>query len=68
MDNLTLTYPNVVDVKTMCSILHIGRQKAYRLLQTNAIYSKRIGNTYRIPLSSLYNYIYSNSLEKSNTP
>lgn len=64
MNNLTSQYPDIIDVKTLCSILHIGRQKAYRLLQTNAIYSKRIGNTYRIPISSLHDYIYSNSSEK----
>lgn len=64
MDNLMSKYPDVVDVKTLCSILHIGRQKAYRLLQANAIYSKRIGNTYRIPISSLHDYIYNNSSDK----
>lgn len=58
MEQLTSKYPDVIDVKTMCNILHIGRQKAYHLLQTNAIYSKKIGNTYRIPVSSLHDYIY----------
>ena len=60
MDNLAEKDPDIIDVKTMCQILHIGRQKAYRLLQTNTIYSKRIGNTYRIPLRCLQEYIYSN--------
>lgn len=61
MDNLLSVYPDIIDVKTMCSILHIGRQKAYRLLKSNEIYNKRIGNTYRIPISSLWDYIYNNS-------
>lgn len=61
MDNLLSVYPDIIDVKTMCSILHIGRQKAYRLLKSNEIYNKRIGNTYRIPISSLRDYIYNNS-------
>lgn len=60
MDNLAEKYPDIIDVKTMWQILHIGRQKAYRLLQTNTIYNKRIGNTYRIPLCCLQEYIYSN--------
>lgn len=64
MDNLTERYPDVIDVKTLCSILHIGRQKAYRLLRTNVIYSKRIGNTYRIPISSLQEYIFNDSSKK----
>lgn len=61
MDNLLSVYPDIIDVKTMCSILHIGRQKAYRLLKSNEIYNKWIGNTYRIPISSLRDYIYNNS-------
>lgn len=60
MDNLLSTYPDVIDVKTLCGILHIGRQKAYRLLKANEIYNKRIGNSYRIPISSLRDYLYDN--------
>lgn len=63
MSNLLSTYPDIIDVKTLCSILHIGRQKAYKLLQSQTIYSKRIGNTYRIPISSVRDYIYTNSAE-----
>lgn len=61
MNNLTSDYPDIIDVKTLCSILHIGRQKTYNLLRTNAIYSKKVGNAYRIPVSSLRDYIYDNS-------
>ncbi len=64
MNNLAEKYPDVIDVKTLCAILHIGRQKAYRLLHSDAIYSKRIGNTYRIPISSLQEYIFNGSPEK----
>lgn len=61
MESILSKYPDIIDVKIMCNILHIGRQKAYRLLKTNEIYNKRIGNTYRIPISSLWDYIYNNS-------
>ncbi len=61
MESILSKYPDIIDVKTMCNILHIGRQKAYRLLKTNEIYNKRIGNTYRIPISSLWDYKYNNS-------
>ncbi len=42
-------YSDVVSVNDLTSMLHIGRNKAYELLNTNTIQSIRIGKKHIIP-------------------
>ena len=42
-------YSDVVSVNELSSMLHIGKNKAYELLNTNTIQSIRIGKKYIIP-------------------
>ncbi len=42
-------YSDVVSVNDLTSMLHIGRNKAYELLNTNTIQSIRIGKEHIIP-------------------
>lgn len=56
-------YPDVLTPTECQNILLVGRNTIYNLLQNNIIKSVKIGKQYRIPKSSLQNYLnlcYSN--------
>lgn len=42
-------YPDVVEINDLTQMLHIGRNKAYELLNTRQIQSIRIGKKHIIP-------------------
>ena len=42
-------YPDVVSIEDLTQMLRIGRNKAYELVNTNAIKSIKIGRKYIIP-------------------
>lgn len=50
--------PDLMNVKQMQSALKIGRTLAYRLLKENQIEHFYVGNSIRIPKSSLTKYVY----------
>ena len=50
-------YPDLLTVKDIQEILHIGRSTAYSLLKSGEIKSIRIGSVYRIPKVKLQDYI-----------
>ena len=52
---------DVLTVNEMMDMLAIGKNTAYKLLQTGTIQSFRIGNTYRVLRKSVMDYIYKNS-------
>ena len=57
-------YPDVLTPTECMNILSIGRNAIYTLLQADVIKSLKIGKQYRIPKSSLENYLklcYSNN-------
>ncbi len=49
-------YPDVLTVKDLCQALHIGRAGAYKLLESGALHSFKIGRVYKIPKDSLIAY------------
>ena len=51
------TLPDVLNVHQVRAALGIGRVGVYKLLESNEIQCFKIGNTYKIPKSSLINYI-----------
>lgn len=53
-------YPDVVKVNDLMDMLHIGRNKAYELLNTNTIKSIRIGNRHLIPKFRIIDFIKNN--------
>ena len=55
------SYPDVLSVKQLCEVLDIGKNTAYRLLQSGEIKSIKIGKVYKIPKKSLKDYIIKNS-------
>lgn len=50
-------YPDLMEVRHLQEILHIGRQKAYALVRNKEIPSLRVGRTYRIPKAYLLAYL-----------
>ena len=51
--------PLVLSVPELASVLHIGRNAAYELVNTGKIRSIRIGKNIRIPQSALLDYLNS---------
>ena len=49
MKEMFENYPDVLKVEELMQMLHIGRNRVYMLLSTNAIRNIRIGRRYIIP-------------------
>lgn len=47
----------IITIEEMCEILHIGKNTAYRLLNTQEVQAFKIGRLWKIPRESLDNYI-----------
>lgn len=56
-NNTFKDYPDIVNVEQMTEMLRIGRNTAYKLLDTNEIKSIRIGRTHRIPKMNIIAYL-----------
>ena len=50
-------YPDIVDVKTMAKMHHVGLNTAYTLVDSGAITSVRIGRMHRIPKRNIISYM-----------
>ncbi len=50
-------YPDVLEVKDICSILRIGRKTAYQLLNSGKIPHRRIGRIYKIRKDAVIDYL-----------
>lgn len=54
-------YPDVVSVDELTTMLHIGKNKAYELLNSNAIQSIRIGKKHIIPKFRVIEFLMSSN-------
>jgi len=54
-------YPDVLSARQVQQLLGIGRHSTYHLLETNQIHCFKIGNSYKIPKTSLIAYVLNNS-------
>lgn len=54
-------YPDILTARQVQQLLGIGRHSTYHLLETNQIHCFKIGNSYKIPKSSLIHYVLSSS-------
>ncbi len=64
-DNIFKEYPDIVTTNQMLEMLHIGRNKAYELLNNNEIKSMKIGKTGRthyIPKIDIIAYLNRQSI------
>lgn len=52
-------YPDVVTIYDLQSMLHIGRNTAYKMLQDNIIKTLKVGKKYIIPKTSVVNFVTS---------
>ncbi len=50
-------YRDVLTIKEVIEILHLGRNTVYRLLGDGEIKSRRVGKKYIIPKKSIIDYI-----------
>lgn len=55
------SYPDVMNVQQVRSALRIGRTAVYRLLESNEIRCFKIGNAYKIPKTSLIEFVQRNA-------
>ena len=53
------SYNDILTVKEVCEILHIGSNSAYKLLNSGEIANFKIGSVRKIPKQSLCKYIES---------
>lgn len=52
-------YKDVITVNELCAILRIGKNSAYRLLQSGEIRSRRLRYKYIIPKAGIIDYLQS---------
>lgn len=50
-------YPDIITILDLQTMLHIGRNAAYKLLQDESIVSIRVGKKYIIPKTSVSNFV-----------
>ncbi len=52
-------YPDILDIKDIMQIFHIGLNSAYKLVKSGKIHAHRIGRSYKIPKCCVIDYIQS---------
>ena len=57
MKEMFENYPDVVKVEELMQMLHIGRNRVYELLSTNAIRSIKLGRRYIIPKTKVIEFL-----------
>ena len=56
---------NIISMDEFCKILDIGKNVAYQLLNTNQVKAFRLGRVWKIPRSSVDEFIKNKSAEAS---
>lgn len=51
------TPPMIIEIDGLCAMLNIGKNTAYNLLTSNEIDSFKVGSVWKIPVSSVNEYI-----------
>ena len=49
--------PNITEIDGLCKMLNIGKNTAYNLLTSGEIDSFKVGSVWKIPVSSINDYI-----------
>ena len=52
-------YPDVVTIEQLCTMLNVGKNTAYNLINNNIIRSVKIGRVYKIPKINIIRYLKS---------
>lgn len=53
-------FSDIVNVKDLCSMLHISKHTAYSLVQSGELPAKRIGRIYRIRKQDVIAFVSAN--------
>ena len=61
IENTFKDYPDIVSFDQMREMLHIGRNKAYSLIEQKKIRSIRIGRRHKIPKISVIEFLNQDS-------
>lgn len=61
VENTFRDYPDIVSFDQMREMLHIGRNKAYSLIEQKKIRSIRIGRCHKIPKVSMIEFLNQDS-------
>lgn len=61
IENTFRDYPDIVSFDQMREMLHIGRNKAYSLIEQKKIRSVRIGRRHKIPKVSVIEFLNQDS-------
>lgn len=57
MINVFTEYGDILSIEEVCTVLLIGRNRAYELLNSGALKGFRLGRTWRVPKKSLETFI-----------
>ena len=58
-------YQDVLTVDDLCTILRVGRNSAYKMLQTSKIPSRRLRGKYIIPKAGVIDYLLNHEEKKT---
>ncbi len=59
-------YPDVLNVKEVCTILRISRKTVYALIRKGTISCRRIGRVYKIPKEGIIAYLSEKGIENQS--
>ena len=62
-DTILNEYGDILLPKDVQTILHVGRNTVYKLLDNGTIKSIKIGNSYRIPKLNLAEFMYPDEIQ-----
>ena len=62
IENAFKEYPDIVSVKQLQEMLHIGKNRALELVRNNEITCIRIGYTFKIPKVNVIEFLNRNAI------
>lgn len=51
------SYPDILEVDDFCKILRIGKNSAYKILDSRAIKAFKVGSSWKIPKTALIDFL-----------
>lgn len=55
------SYEDLVSIEELCEMLSIGKNTAYRILNTGQLHAFKIGRIWKIPREAVSEYVLKNS-------
>lgn len=51
------TYPDIVNIESLCAMLDISKNTAYGMIKTGAVEGVKVGRKYMIPKANIIEYL-----------